>query len=141
MAVEVFGVDGYIINLFKNDAQMQTAFGGTPKVYVGEAPEKTDGPYIVFDVVPTNDKIGMGTARIFSDTVWWFDVWGTDGYYALKSILDRVDGLLQGVGGVSYEGVYINKFRRQSIIRDIEKIDGVKWFMVRQLYRNIIHPG
>lgn len=141
MSVEIFSVDKYFVDTFKNDVTMQGYFGGTVRIHVGEAPEKTATPYIVFDEIETYDRTGVGGVRIFTKPQFSVDVFGSQGYYALKNIADRVDTLLVANSGVSVEGIWINKFIRDRVVRDVDNIDGVRYWMVRQIYRTIIHPG
>jgi hypothetical protein len=97
--IETVRVDRWLYQTLSQDTVLGDLVHG--RIYGYLAPPGATLPYVVYSHQSGRDVRALGPTRIMTDMVYQIKAIGSGGSFApLKSIVDRLDDLLQGAAGV-----------------------------------------
>jgi hypothetical protein len=134
VAIEAQRVAALVFDALKADAALSAMLGG--RVYRDQVPAAAALPAATVGVVSSVDTVTLGGDRVL-DTV-LIDVRvvaAGSSYGAINPSADRVDAVVQGLGGVS-GGVDVAKLRRDQVQAYVENEAGTQHVHIIQTYRS-----
>lgn len=132
--IEAQRVAALVFDALKADAALGTMLGG--RVYRDQVPAAAALPAATVTVVSSVDSVTLGGARVFDMVLIDVRVVTSGSSYApINPAADRVDAVLQGLGGVD-AGVDVPKLRRDQVQAFLETEAGVQHVHLIQTYRS-----
>lgn len=134
---EVLYVDQRIDDLIRTDTTIKSLMGITTDVplFVGVAPEgNTANKWVTYDLVTSPDTAAMGGDHVATRPTYTIRVCGNGcGFQALRPIIERINQLV-GQEGVTIDDVYVGKFIRRNVMRNIDDEKGLRVFWIAYTY-------
>ncbi len=140
MSFPLFDVHRFIFAQIDGDSALETALGGSGRIWEHPAPLDADYPFVTIDHVGAGDRRGVDRARHLTHALFMVRVVDRDKHSIaeLETAADRIDVLLDGAGGALGDASQISLSREA--ITDVSEIDGSSRILhLIQHYRVFFH--
>lgn len=132
--LEELAVDKFLVSRLSGDSTLSGLVG--TRIWKELAPETTVTPYIVFYPVAINDVPNAASSnRIYSNALYVVEAVLDVSYDALRTILTRIDTLLQGTLNTVVDGLYVSSATREETISQMEVLGDFRYYRIGGRYR------
>ncbi len=140
MANETYLADQWLYQTLASDATLIGIVG--TRFYADEVPPETIFPFVQWTLLSAVDVRGQASNRIMVNALYIVKGVGqTTSYGSLMPTANRLDDLLQGIGGDTLAGDHVYSCTREEPFRQAEYVSGKSYRHLGGVYRILVQKG